>query len=87
MEWFTSKKVQHDYDSNGFWGVIRLPFINDLKNGGDSMGKKRIGTWNGVPVYTDFLPIGTRRTGQRLDSDSPRFAVFHDTDNRDSTAQ
>ncbi len=51
------------------------------------MGKKRIGTWNGVPVYTDFLPIGTRRTGQRLDSDSPRFAVFHDTDNRDSTAQ
>lgn len=45
------------------------------------------GKWNGVLVYTDFLPIGTRRTGQRLDSGKPRFAVFHDTGNRDSTAQ
>ena len=81
------KKVLHDYDSYGFWGVIRLPFINDLENGGENMGKKRIGTWNGVPVYTDFLPIGTRRTGQRLESGKPRFAVFHDTGNRDSTAQ
>ncbi|UQW80689.1 hypothetical protein [Staphylococcus edaphicus] len=23
--------IQHDYDSNGFWGVIRLPFFDDLK--------------------------------------------------------
>ncbi|MDK4097929.1 N-acetylmuramoyl-L-alanine amidase, partial [Staphylococcus pseudintermedius] len=37
--------------------------------------------------YTDFLPIGTRRTGQRLVSGNPKFAVFHDTGNRDSTAQ
>ncbi len=51
------------------------------------MVKKKIGTWNGVPVYTDFLPIGTRRTGQRLVSGNPKFAVFHDTGNRDSTAQ
>ncbi|ELN1760840.1 peptidoglycan recognition family protein [Staphylococcus pseudintermedius] len=51
------------------------------------MVKEKIGTWNGVPVYTDFLPIGTRRTGQRLVSGNPKFAVFHDTGNRDSTAQ
>ncbi|MCS4487177.1 peptidoglycan recognition protein family protein [Staphylococcus americanisciuri] len=51
------------------------------------MTKTRIGTWNGVPVYTDFLPFGTRRTGQRLDSGNPKFAVFHDTGNPNSTAQ
>lgn len=51
------------------------------------MVKKKIGLWNGVPVYTDFLPIGTRRTGQRLVSGNPKFAVFHDTGNQDSTAQ
>lgn len=51
------------------------------------MTKTKIGTWNSVPVYTDFLPIGTRRTGQRLDSDNPKFAVFHDTGNKDTTAQ
>ncbi|UOB21528.1 SH3 domain-containing protein [Macrococcus armenti] len=51
------------------------------------MTKTKIGTWNSVPVYTDFLPIGTRRTGQRLDSGVPKFAVFHDTGNRDTSAQ
>ncbi|MCE4957729.1 SH3 domain-containing protein [Macrococcoides caseolyticum] len=51
------------------------------------MAKQFIGNWNGVPVYTDFLPIGTRRTGQRLDSGVPKFAVFHDTGNKDTTAQ
>lgn len=51
------------------------------------MAKTKIGTWNSVPVYTDFLPIGTRRTGQRLDSGVPKFAVFHDTGNRDTSAQ
>ncbi len=49
--------------------------------------KKKIGVWNGVPVYTDFLPIGTRRTGQKLDSGEPKFLVFHDTGNKDTTAQ
>ncbi|EGQ0301246.1 peptidoglycan DD-metalloendopeptidase family protein [Staphylococcus pseudintermedius] len=57
------------------------------KNGESNMTKKRIGTWNGVPVFTDFLPIGTRRTGQRLVSGNPKFAVFHDTGNLNSTAQ
>lgn len=51
------------------------------------MAKQFLDTWNGVPVYTDFLPFGTRRSGQKLDSGSPKFAVFHDTGNRDSTAQ
>lgn len=51
------------------------------------MAKTKIGTWNGVPVYTDFLTIGTRRTGQRLDSGVPKFGVFHDTGNKDTTAQ
>lgn len=51
------------------------------------MAKTKIGTWNGVPVYTDFLPIGTRRTGQRLDSGEPKFAVTHDTGNPNTTAQ
>ncbi|TDL40531.1 N-acetylmuramoyl-L-alanine amidase [Macrococcoides bohemicum] len=51
------------------------------------MTKKKVGKWNGVPVYTDFLPIGTRRTGQKLDSGEPKFAVFHDTGNKDTSAQ
>ncbi|WP_353421918.1 peptidoglycan recognition protein family protein [Staphylococcus delphini] len=51
------------------------------------MAKKYIGDWNGVPTYTEFLKIGTRRTGQRLDSGHPKFLVFHDTGNRNSTAQ
>lgn len=51
------------------------------------MTKKKIGVWNGVPVYTDFLPIGTRRTGQKLDSGEPKFGVIHDTGNKDTSAQ
>lgn len=51
------------------------------------MTKEFLGEWNGVPVYTDFLPYGTRRTGQPLDTGSPIFAVYHDTGNPDSTAQ
>ena len=35
------------------------------------MSKEYLGEWNGVPVYTDFLPYGTRRTGQSLDTGSP----------------
>lgn len=51
------------------------------------MAKTRIGTWNSVPVYTDFLPFGTRRTGQQLNSGNPQFAVAHDTGNPNTTAQ
>lgn len=51
------------------------------------LSKKKIGVWNGVPVYTDFLPIGTRRTGQKLDSGEPKFLVFHDTGNPNTSAQ
>ena len=51
------------------------------------MSKEYLGEWNGVPVYTDFLPYGTRRTGQSLDTGSPIFAVYHDTGNPGSTAQ
>lgn len=51
------------------------------------MAKTRIGTWNGVPVFLDLLPFGTRRTGRKLDSGTPKFAVFHDTGNPDTTAQ
>lgn len=51
------------------------------------MTKEKLATWNGVPVYLDFLPYGTRRTGQQLDSVEPRFCVFHDTGNPNSTAQ
>ncbi|MEK4918851.1 N-acetylmuramoyl-L-alanine amidase [Staphylococcus sp. FSL W8-1270] len=43
--------------------------------------------WNGVPVKYDFLPIGTRRSGQPLTSKKPLFAVAHDTGNPHTTAQ
>ncbi|WP_211240396.1 peptidoglycan recognition protein family protein [Staphylococcus haemolyticus] len=43
--------------------------------------------WNGVPVKYDFLPIGTRRSGQPLTSKKPLFAVAHDTGNPETTAQ
>lgn len=43
--------------------------------------------WNGVPVRFDLLPIGTRRTGQPLTTGKPKFAVMHDTGNKNSTAQ
>lgn len=51
------------------------------------MAKKYLGEWNGVPVYLDLLPFGTRRTGRKLDSGTPKFAVIHDTGNPNSTAQ
>lgn len=51
------------------------------------MAKEYLGEWNGVPVYTDFLAYGTRRTGQPLDTGNPIFAVYHDTGNPNSTAQ
>lgn len=43
--------------------------------------------WNGVPVRYDWLPIGTRRSGQKLTSGKPIFAVAHDTGNPNTTAQ
>ncbi|UEH01997.1 N-acetylmuramoyl-L-alanine amidase [Staphylococcus gallinarum] len=43
--------------------------------------------WNGVPVKYDWLPIGTRRSGQKLTSGEPVFAVAHDTGNPNTTAQ
>ena len=43
--------------------------------------------WNGVPVRYDWLPIGTRRSGQPLTTGKPKFAVAHDTGNKDTTAQ
>ncbi|WP_381420237.1 N-acetylmuramoyl-L-alanine amidase family protein [Staphylococcus hyicus] len=43
--------------------------------------------WNGVPVRFDLLPFGTRRTGQPLKTGKPKFAVMHDTGNKNSTAQ
>lgn len=43
--------------------------------------------WNGVPVKYDFLPIGTRRSGQPITSKKPLFAVAHDTGNPHTTAQ
>lgn len=43
--------------------------------------------WNGVPVKYDWLPIGTRRSGQKLTSGKPIFAVAHDTGNPNTTAQ
>lgn len=43
--------------------------------------------WNGVPVRYELLPIGTRRSGQKLTSGNPVFAVAHDTGNLDTTAQ
>lgn len=51
------------------------------------MTKTLIDYWNNVPVYRQFLPIGTRRCGERLTTGRPVFAVFHDTGNIDSTAQ
>lgn len=51
------------------------------------MTKTLIDYWNNVPVYRQFLPIGTRRCGARLTTGRPVFAVFHDTGNIDSTAQ
>ncbi|WP_407807891.1 N-acetylmuramoyl-L-alanine amidase family protein [Staphylococcus aureus] len=51
------------------------------------MAKSYLGNWNGVDVYTDFIPFGTRRTGQALDTGKPIFAVYHDTGNPGSTAQ
>lgn len=52
-----------------------------------SNNKKFLDTWNGVPVYLDLIPYGTRRTGQKLDTSEPIFAVYHDTGNPGSTAQ
>ncbi|MCH4326235.1 peptidoglycan recognition protein family protein [Staphylococcus haemolyticus] len=52
-----------------------------------SNNKKFLDTWNGVPVYLDLVPYGTRRTGQKLDTGEPIFAVYHDTGNPGSTAQ
>lgn len=43
--------------------------------------------WNGVPVRYDWLPIGTRRSGQKLTTGNPIFAVAHDTGNPNTTAQ
>ncbi|MFQ3906163.1 hypothetical protein ABLV94_13465 [Staphylococcus sp. Mo2-7] len=42
--------------------------------------------WNGVPVRYDWLPIGTRRSGQPLTTGKPKFAVAHDTGNKDTTS-
>lgn len=50
-----------------------------------NMAKKYIGKWNGVPVYTDFLPIGTRRAGDK--NSGVKFIVAHDTGNPNTTAQ
>lgn len=35
------------------------------------MAKSYLGNWNDVDVYTDFIPFGTRRTGQALDTGKP----------------
>lgn len=43
--------------------------------------------WNGVNVRYDLLPIGTRRTGQKLNTGKPVFGVVHDTGNPNTTAQ
>lgn len=43
--------------------------------------------WNGVPVRYELLPIGTRRSGQKLTTGKPAFAVAHDTGNLNTTAQ
>lgn len=40
--------------------------------------------WNGVPVRYDYLPYGTRRSGQKLIG--PKFIVAHDTGNKDTSA-
>ncbi|WP_392449840.1 N-acetylmuramoyl-L-alanine amidase family protein [Staphylococcus massiliensis] len=51
------------------------------------MTKTFIGEWNGIKVYQDYLPFGTRRSGERLSRETPLFMVFHDTGNIDATAQ
>lgn len=51
------------------------------------MAREYIGKWNGVDVYFDLLPIGTRRSGQQLITGTPAFAVAHDTGNKGTTAQ
>lgn len=51
------------------------------------MAKEYVGKWNGVEVYFDLLPIGTRRSGQQLTTGTPAFAVAHDTGNINTTAQ
>lgn len=51
------------------------------------MAREHIGKWNGVDVYFDLLPIGTRRSGQQLTTGKPAFAVAHDTGNLNTTAQ
>ena len=33
------------------------------------MAKEFLENWNGVPVYLDLIPYGTRRTGQKLDTE------------------
>lgn len=43
--------------------------------------------WNGVNVRYDLLPIGTRRTGQKLKTGKPVFGVVHDTGNPNTSAQ
>lgn len=44
-------------------------------------------TWKGVPVKTDLLPIGTRRSGAKMIGGKAKFIVAHDTGNIDTTAQ
>lgn len=44
-------------------------------------------TWKGVKVKTDLLPIGTRRSGQKLTTGKAKFIVAHDTGNINTTAQ
>ena len=51
------------------------------------MAKEYVGKWNGVEVYFNLLPIGTRRSGQQLTTGTPAFAVAHDTGNKGTTAQ
>lgn len=45
--------------------------------------------WNGVPVRRQYLRVGTRRWGHKLETynHKPRFLVAHDTGNIDTTAQ
>ena len=49
--------------------------------------KQFLDYWNEVPVYRQLLPKGSRRSGQRMTTGQPIFAVFHDTGNINSTAQ
>lgn len=43
--------------------------------------------WKGVNVRFDLLPIGTRRSGQKMIGGKPTFLVAHDTGNINTTAQ